>query len=134
MTVEIILVPRFYKNLQRFLLQSVFNSCPVFWRNVYDLVLCVIYVSVTVRRAGGERVEQKSIPSVAYLWLHQTGGEGLVMRSNRVTKKKWKGAESGPRGGAEDNMKCMWIDMNGGKAQGLKLDAASTAADYEFVL
>lgn len=52
--------------------ESVFNSFPCAVTHVYVLGLCVIYAAA---RAGGEQLEQKSmIPSVAYLWLHQTMG------------------------------------------------------------
>ena len=58
--------------METVLLQSGFNSPPCVVKHVYVLGLCVIYAAAS---AGGGRLEQKSmLPSVAYLWLHQTLG------------------------------------------------------------
>lgn len=107
-------------------LQSVLNSLPCVVKHVYVLAPCVIYASAS---AGVEWAEEKSmIPSVAYLWLHQTlglsagwetglrqgrgGGGGLVMRSDRGPRERWKGLSQGPRAGQSRNvMKCLWVDL-----------------------
>lgn len=84
------------------LLQYVFNSlsCVVKWSMFMFWVWCVIYAAAS---AGGERVEPKSmIPSVAYLWLHQTlwlsAGWETGLQPEREAAGDWWWGVTGCRG------------------------------------